>query len=68
MSRCSVSHRHTITDYSLGVIFFQKQLYAIDEALCQSNLGAAQKCAEEYDARLKGERIVVVPTEISANE
>eukprot|EP00740_Mantoniella_antarctica_P007502 CAMPEP_0181358982 /NCGR_PEP_ID=MMETSP1106-20121128/5825_1 /TAXON_ID=81844 /ORGANISM="Mantoniella antarctica, Strain SL-175" /LENGTH=248 /DNA_ID=CAMNT_0023472029 /DNA_START=145 /DNA_END=891 /DNA_ORIENTATION=- len=30
------------------------QLYAIDESLCHSNLGAAQPCAEEYDARLKG--------------
>ena len=44
----------------IGVIVFpiqtkNKQLYAIDEALCQSNLGAAQKCAEEYDTRLKGE-------------
>ena len=38
------------------------QLYAIDESLCQKNDDAAQPCAAEYDARLKGLSSSVLPT------
>jgi|EP00927_Polykrikos_kofoidii_P049487 6-phosphogluconolactonase len=37
------------------------QLYAIEESLCQSNEGAAEPCAAEYDARLKGLSSAVLP-------
>lgn len=38
------------------------QLYAIKESLCQKNEGAAQPCAAEYDARLKGLSSSILPT------
>jgi len=38
------------------------QLYAIKESLCQKNEGAAQPCAAEYDARLKGLSRSILPT------
>lgn len=41
-------------DFCGGCVFIEQQLYAVDESKCQSNSGAAQPCAEEYDARLKG--------------
>ena len=38
------------------------QLYAIKESLCQKNEGAAQPCAADYDARLKGLSRSILPT------